>query len=131
MFQKYYKKKKLKIFQKNQNNFKTCKKLPYSLNENYKKLQENSIKFPFFCKTKKGSISAFLILASAIPSSPKSSIHIGIMTSALVVAYITYLAFSAVNAQQNVAIGLYKTEWFQVIFLKNNLNLKKKFFIIV
>ena len=33
--------------------------------------------------------------------------------SALVVAYITYLAFSAVNAQATLSIGFYKTAWFE------------------
>ena len=36
------------------------------------------------------------------------------MKSALVVSYVSYLTFSAINAQENQAISIYKTGWFQV-----------------
>ena len=36
------------------------------------------------------------------------------MKSALVVSYVSYLTFSAINAQENQSISIYKTGWFQV-----------------
>ena len=36
------------------------------------------------------------------------------MKSALVVSYVSYLTFSAINAQENQTISIYKTGWFQV-----------------
>merc|ERR1711970_101871 len=47
-------------------------------------------------------------------SQSKSNIHKRVMKSALVVSYISYLAFSAINAQQNQSIDHLKTGWFQV-----------------
>ena len=36
------------------------------------------------------------------------------MKSALVVSYVSYLTFSAINAQENQSISIYNTTWFQV-----------------
>ena len=36
------------------------------------------------------------------------------MKSALVVSYVSYLTFSAINAQENQSISIYNTSWFQV-----------------
>ena len=44
----------------------------------------------------------------------KSNIHKRVMKSALVVSYVSYLTFSAINAQENQSISIYNTTWFQV-----------------